>query len=36
MKYVYYYDHAKDESLESRYPGLSDKEKQKNFVKWIN
>ncbi|KIO46093.1 Gldg family protein [Sanguibacteroides justesenii] len=33
MKYVYYYDHAKDESLESRYPGLSDKEKAEKLCK---
>ncbi|WP_294140961.1 Gldg family protein [uncultured Sanguibacteroides sp.] len=33
MKYVYYYDHAKDESLENRYPGLSDKEKAEKLCK---
>lgn len=33
MEYVYYYDHAKNESLEKRYPGLSDLEKAKKLCR---
>ncbi|MDE6450191.1 MAG: Gldg family protein [Muribaculaceae bacterium] len=33
MKYVYYYDHADNEDLDKRYPGMSDEERAKELCK---
>lgn len=36
MKYVYYYDHADNSSLEERFPGTTDKEKAERLSKVLD